>query len=116
MLSGAPLKYERQQGTSAQTVIFDLIGPLTLQNLFDLQTALRRDHEASLTILDLSRVPYMDSAGMGLVINHFVHCQSKGGRMVVTGVSDRVMELFRLTKIDSVLPQALSVEEAEGQV
>jgi len=57
----------------------------------------------------------MDSAGMGAVINHYVHCQNRGARLVVSGVSSRVMELFKLTKVDTVIPLAETVEEAEGR-
>lgn len=115
MLTDAPLTFEFQQGNSAETLIFALKGPLTLRNMFDLQAALRRNKVPRLTILDLSGVPYMDSAGIGLVMNHYVHCQKNGGRLVLVGTNSRVMELFRITKIDGVVPQAASVAEAESQ-
>src|SRR5580704_13310567 len=54
-------------------------------------------------ILDLTGVPYMDSAGMGLVVNYHVHCQNKGGQLVTAGVSPRILELFKMTKVDAVL-------------
>ena len=115
MLADAPLTFEKRAGRSASTIIFALQGPLTLRNLFDLQTALRQEPIANLFILDLIGVPYMDSAGIGLVMNHSVHCQNGGGRMIVAGVCPRVMELFRLTRIHTVLAQAATVEEAESQ-
>ncbi len=114
MFTDAPLTFERRQGSSAETAIYALSGPLTLRNMFDLQTALRQDKKSRVAILDLSAVPYMDSAGMGLLMNQYVHCQTNGGRMVVVGANSRVMELFRITKIDSVVPQSATVEEAEG--
>lgn len=114
MLTDAPLIFEKRAGRSASTVIFALQGPLTLRNFFDLQTALRQEPVSGFFILDLTGVPYMDSAGIGLVMNHYVHCQNGGGRMIVTGVCPRVMELFRLTHIDAVLGQAATVEDAES--
>ncbi len=112
MLAEAPLTFEKRAARSAGSIIFSLCGPLTLRNLFDLQTALRQNPAKDRCILDLSGVPYRDSAGIGLVMNHFVHCQNHGGRMIVAGVCPRIMELFRLTHIDKVLPQASAVEEA----
>ena len=38
-------------------------GPLTLDNLFVFQNALRSGEPPKIAILDLSRVPYLDSAG-----------------------------------------------------
>jgi anti-anti-sigma factor len=77
---------------------------------------LRQGLPPLVAILDLSEVPYMDSAGMGAVINYFVHCEKNGITMIVAGVSSRVMELFRLTKVDTVISLAGSVEEAESRL
>jgi anti-anti-sigma factor len=33
-------------------------------------------------ILDLTEVPYMDSAGLGLIVSHYVRCQGRGVRLV----------------------------------
>jgi anti-anti-sigma factor len=110
-----PLSIEILEGKSQGTRIIRLTGPLTLRNLFDLQARLRAiEPTPALTILDLAGVPYMDSAGMGAVINHYTRCQGKGARLIATGVSPRVHELFRMTKVDSVIPQAATVEEAEA--
>src|SRR5271166_4985554 len=99
-----PLTIEQQRGKAPETLIFRLTGPITLRNLFDLQAKLRGVELQSRTILDLSGVPYMDSAGMGAVINFYTHCQNKGIRMIVAGVNPRVLELFKMTRVDSVIP------------
>ena len=113
MLSDAPLTIDRKQGKAADTVIFQLSGPLTLRNLFDLQSQLRSGLPAPLTIIDITEVPYMDSAGMGLVMNQYVHCQTKGARFVVVGANSRVMDLFHVTKVSTILPMAASLDDAE---
>ena len=115
MLSDGPLTIDRRKGASADTEIFALTGPLTLRNMFDFQSELRGSTPAKLTIFDLSGVPYMDSAGMGLVMNHYVNCQQRGAKFVVAAANGRVMDLFKVTKVDSVLPLAASVEAAEAQ-
>jgi anti-anti-sigma factor len=115
MLIDAPLSIERTDGKVSGTVIFRFAGPLTLRNLFTMQEQLRNGELPRVTILDFSGVPYMDSAGMGAVINHYVHCQSRGARLVAAGVNSRVMELFKLTKVDTVIPLAETVEEAEAR-
>ena len=95
-------------------VILRLAGPLTLRNIFDLQAQMRIAKSTPLTILDLTEVPYMDSAGMGVVVNFHVHCQNHGGKLIAVGVSPRIMEVFKITRVDSVIRMAATVEEAEA--
>ena len=114
MNNDVPLIIERQSGRASGTQIFRISGPITLPNIFDLQTELRKGELPGVSILDLSGVPYMDSAGMGAVINYYTHCERQGARMVVAGVSKRVGELFKLTRVDKVIPMSATLAEAEA--
>jgi anti-sigma B factor antagonist len=114
MLNDGPLTIDRGNGRKLGTRVFRLSGPLTLRNLFELQAELRKSELPPLTILDLTEVPYMDSAGMGLVMNHYVRCQTNGTKLVVSGANNRVMDLFKVTKVDKVLPLVTSIEVAEA--
>lgn len=114
MALDAPLAIARREGKTPGTVILQLTGPLTLSNLFDFQAELRKGEQPRLAILDLSSVPYMDSSGMGAIINYHVQSERNGTRMVVVGVNSRVLELFKLTHVDTVIAMAPSVESAEG--
>ncbi len=113
MLTDAPLTIDRREGSARETQIFVLNGPLTLRNMFEFQAELRSGAPASLTIFDLAGVPYMDSAGMGLVMNHYVHCQTRGSRLVIAAANGRVLDLFKITRVETVLTLAATVEEAE---
>ena len=114
MSMDAVLSIEIQEGAVAGTRIIRLQGPLTLRNIFTFQGEVRGAALTSRVILDLSGVPYMDSAGMGSIINYYVHCENNKTRLIAAGVSPRVMELFKMTKVDSVIPLAFSVEAAES--
>jgi anti-sigma B factor antagonist len=111
-MSNEPLTLEACAGQAQGCRILRLNGPLTLQGVFAFQTALRADPPQSL-VLDLSSVPYMDSAGMGAIINYYVSCPRNGRKLVVAGVNQRVFELFRMTKVDALLTLAATVAEAE---
>ncbi|MGB6973404.1 MAG: STAS domain-containing protein [Terracidiphilus sp.] len=115
MLTDEPLSIERLQGSSPDVLIFRLTGPLTLRNLFDIQSELRAAAVPPLTLLDLTAVPYMDSAGMGLLMNHYVHCQTRGAKLIVVGASNRLLDVFKITRVDTILPFAATVEEAEAR-
>lgn len=110
-----PLTLETIPGKAPGSRILRATGPLTINGLFDFQAALRNDPPPAL-ILDLSGVPYMDSAGMGAIVNYFVSCQRHGGKLIVAGVCDRVMELFRMTKVENLLTLVPTVDEAEKQL
>ena len=115
MLTDAPLTIDRKEGSTPDTLVYVLSGPLTLRNMFDFQSELRGAQSPKLTIFDLSGVPYMDSAGMGLIMNHYTHCQARGGKLVVAGANSRVLDLFEVTKVNTVLPLAPTVEAAEAK-
>ncbi len=114
MLRDLPLSFECLSGSKPGTRIFRLTGPLTLGNMFELQAALRQDPQPALTILDLSGVPYMDSAGLGVVVNCHVHCQNKGATMALAGVNERVMEMFRMTRTAEIMTIVDTVAAAEA--
>lgn len=114
MLNDGPLTIDRKDGKSPGTRVFCLSGPLTLRNLFELQSELRSAAPPPLTIIDITDVPYMDSAGMGLVMNHYVRCQTRGAKLVVAGANNRVMDLFKVTKVDTVLPLVATIEDADS--
>jgi anti-sigma B factor antagonist len=105
----SPLTFERIDNPNGSS-IFRLDGPLTIRNLFEVQTALRADPIPQVIVLDLSKVPYMDSAGMGVIVNSYVHCRNQGAEFVAVGVSNRVRALFELTRVDKLIPMRDSYE------
>ena len=119
-----PFTIERREGKAPGTVIFRLRGPFTQRDMFAslapvvVDNMLNFQSEPSeklptLNILDLTEVPYMDSAGLGRIVRHYVHCRGKGVRMVAAGVGARVLELFKITKVDAVIPMVGTVGEVD---
>lgn len=53
--------------------------------------------------LDLSGVEYADSGGLGLLVHTYGRLNAKQGTLRLTGVRPRVLELIRLTKMDTIL-------------
>jgi len=100
-------------GTRQQTTIIEIAGPLTLKTLSGFQDALRRP-ELTDTIIDLAAVPFIDSAGLGAILGHYVHTQNTGSKFALTGVGARVKMLLKITKADSVLPMFTDVRAAES--
>ena len=90
--------------------IYRLSGPLVLNNMFAFQAALRA--ETATTILDLTEVPYIDSAGLGILTNSYVSHQRLGRKLLFVGVNERVSALFKLTSVDKLFEVFTTVESA----
>ena len=67
------------------------------------------------TILDMGGVPYVDSAGMSEIISHEIYCRDQNVRLTLAGVTPRVLTMFHITRLESVLTLAPTVEEAEAR-
>jgi anti-sigma B factor antagonist len=105
------LTFEVSAGTSPNEHVYRLHGPLVITNIFAFQEALRS--EAITTILDLTDVPYMDSAGLGVLTNSYVSHQKHGRKLVLVGANPRVQALFQMTKLDQLFEVFPNVESAE---
>ena len=51
-------------------------------------------------VLDLSGLTFMDSSGIGLVMGRYRLMQLAGGRLSVTGASERIQKIMRLAGLD----------------
>jgi len=94
-----PLMIERLSALDGQRVLC-LRGPLTFENLPMFQNAIRREESVPTVILDLSDVPYMDSAGLGSLVSACVTRQKATRRIALSGVNERVLNLFETTRVE----------------
>ncbi len=92
--------------------ILRLTGPITLSSLFPLKDAVG-GLTSRLTILDMSQVPYVDSAGLGTILMSHVSAEKNGRKLALAGVTDRVLSLIRMTRVDTVLSMFPTVEAAQ---
>lgn len=100
-MRGDPLQISINPGQSNNEVVLQLAGPLILDNLFDFQRVWREQTATSITV-DMSRVPYVDSSGIGSLVNIHVSRQKVGGTLRLLGVSDRVMTALAVTRVDKI--------------
>jgi anti-sigma B factor antagonist len=112
-MENEPLTIESIPTKSPDARIIALQGPVTINTLFDFQQVLR-SATSPITILEMLGVPYMDSAGMGAIINFYVSCQKHGRKVIVCGLNYRVIELFKLTNVDQLITIVDDLAEAEA--
>ena len=110
-----PLTFELVPGSTADTRIFRLHGPITLGSMFEFQKALT-ESPAKVTIVDFTESPYMDSAGLGILLNYYVSGKRHGRILRLTGVNYRIAALLELTGAHKLVNTYDSVAEAEAAV
>jgi anti-sigma B factor antagonist len=62
-------------------------------------------------ILDLSRVDFVDSSGLGAIVASFKH-MGAGRRLDLAGLTPTVDKVFRLTRMDTVFKLFPSLDDA----
>src|SRR5215475_7454902 len=76
-----------------------LSGPILISNLFQFQ-ALVRANTSPCLILDLTQVPYIDSAGIGALVGAYVNHQKDGRTLALVGVTKRVRDAMQVTRVE----------------
>jgi len=67
-------------------------------------------------IIDLAKVSYVDSSGVGILVGSLGHCKRGGGEMRMAGVQDHILRILQITRVDQVIPVDGSIEEAEKKL
>jgi anti-anti-sigma factor len=106
------IEVARELGATGSTTILRLNGPLTLATLFVLQQNLREIGNVD-TVIDVTEVPYIDSAGLGTILSHWAHTQRTGHKFAMTGTSPRIDVLLEITKVNTLLPMFKTAEDAD---
>ncbi len=63
-------------------------------------------------IIDLTKLEYMNSTGLNILINIMNKTRNQGGESIIVGATPRIKSLFVVTKLDSVFKMNDSMDEA----
>ena len=90
---------------SQDVVVLELIGRLTVDDGAELLrnkigSVVSRGHNK--VVLNIARVPHMDSPGLGEVVRSYVTLHNVKGTMKLSGLSGRVVELLTIMKLIQV--------------
>lgn len=64
-------------------------------------------------VINLSGMDYMNSSGLNTLVNILTKARTKGGEVMVANVSEKVKQLFLITKLNTLFTITNSTEEAE---
>lgn len=109
------LKIESISGSREGVRIIRLTGPFVLQGVFEFQSVTRAGNDP-VTIVDLTAVPFMDSAALGAVMGLHVSCQRQQRKYGLVGASGRLKTLFEVAGVAGILSTFRTIEEAEEKL
>jgi anti-sigma B factor antagonist len=95
--------------------ILSLKGPLNIHTIFDFQNAVRAEDAQGL-VVDMTAVPFVDSAGLGAMVGAVVNLQKAGRKIAFAAMNVQVEALVDMTHLNPVLRNFATVEDAESAV
>ena len=93
---------ERQAG---DVTVLDLEGKITIgEGSVALRNAIRRliDEGKKKILLNLARVSYVDSSGIGELVSSFTTINREGGQLKLLNLTQKIQDLLAITKLLTV--------------
>ncbi|KAF2958909.1 anti-anti-sigma factor [Thermotoga sp. Ku-13t] len=90
-------------------------GELDMSNSFHFKSFIRDNYinaGKNNLILDLSEVHYMDSSALGVLLGLQRAARLNGGSMVLCGLHENLLRIFKITSLEGVFRIYPTVEEA----
>lgn len=63
-------------------------------------------------VIDLDRVTFLDSTGLGVLVGVFHRLRALGGSLVFAGGTERVRDVFHVTQLTKIFPLHPTVDQA----
>jgi anti-sigma B factor antagonist len=101
-----------------QTGLLTLAGELDVSNVAEAREAARKllDDGSSRLVVDLARVTYMDSSGLGMLVGLLKRLKESGGAMAIAGPVPRVKRVFEITGLHQIFALCDDVTAALKEV
>ena len=102
--------------TVGDVVIVDVSGKVTLGDGGDvmlrdkMRSLIQQDHKK--VLLNLGEVSYVDSAGLGEIVQSYATVTKNGGKLKLLNVTKRIKDLLSITKLLTVFECHDSEDEA----
>ncbi len=93
------------QDESNEKCIFRIEGRLDASSSVQLESVMNKTLEKDCLgiILDFSKVEYLSSAGMRLLLSFTKKLAAKGGKLVIFAVHEEVMEIIKMAGFEKIL-------------
>jgi anti-sigma B factor antagonist len=94
--------------------VLDLDGEVDVYTAPQLRTAIMEevDQGTKHLLINLKRVGYMDSTGLGILIGGVKRLRESGGALLLIGPTPRIARIFEITGLNTIFNVYASEEEA----
>lgn len=106
------IPYASQDGT---TLTLRIVGEIDLHNSPDLRTsllALLQGATYKKLVVNLGKVPYMDSSAIAVLVEMLQKLRKNGGKVLLTDLQPRVKGLLEIARLESIFGVCKDEEEA----
>ncbi|MBV9304435.1 MAG: STAS domain-containing protein [Acidobacteriaceae bacterium] len=104
---------EALPGSREGVTIIKLSGPLTMHNFFEFQSLTRKQPAPPVLLIDLTDVPYIDSAVLGSFVGVHVSCDKTGRKYALVNPNERLKKLFAMSNLGDLFVIYSNIAEAE---
>ena len=111
-MPGKPFRVESRACARPGHRIVRLVGRVELDTVPEFLRALRAE-QAAAVILDLSDVSYLDSSGVGALIQTYSSLRRADRRLALVAPTDRVQAVLEVTRVHKLFQIYPTVAEAE---
>lgn len=95
-------------GSEGRIIIFEMEGPLSFGSARDITQMLQTDRRQDILLIDMHRVPFIDSSASFALSDVIQDLQQVGNEVMLFGIQDRVLEtLKKVGVIDCLHPDCL---------
>lgn len=84
----------------------------TQNDFLDYMNQIFNSYGSRAVLLDMEKVSYMNSAGIGIIVDTFKKFRDNDGRMVLCNLISDIFRLFEVTKLNRFIEIYTSVDDA----
>jgi anti-sigma B factor antagonist len=112
-MPSAPLAIERITAPGEELRVLRLSGSFSGHGILQFQRLFREGPPQD-TVLNLSEVPYIDSAGLGALIKATVSCSEAGKTVALAGACGLVRAVLKTARVEQLFQFHASVSDAKS--
>jgi len=106
---------EKLSVSNEKRMVTRVNGKLTLETVHQFLQTMRAEPAQQL-LLDMSGVPFVDSAGVGALVQIYVHRRNAGKSFAIAALTKQGNAVMQVAGLTKLLPIHSSVEEALAQL
>lgn len=114
LMQPVTLEIEKQSSSNDVVLVTKLSGKLSLETVSNFLKPMRAE-SVPLLVLDLSGVAFLDSAGVGALVQLFVHRRNNSQKLALVALTQQGHAVMQVSGLTQLIPTYTSVAEVFSQ-